>query len=270
MSAPFGNFFTALLFGRLYRRRIKLYRGIHLKRVAPSFTVELRRRPRFATNLSQDPPVSETRIPQAPFERESHRVPAVAFEVNASTLPAGVASTHPKGRILQCLVPDEQPREVSLSSASSDQTSRPPSRRPARGLGNGDQAKKLQRNLGSSRIENTALQGTESTASHRSSAEPADEITGVAPSESTGAPNCARALIPKAKRRRETQDSPHGNAEPMAKDLQSAAKVDFVTTPAPTVVEPPRQSRRRNIIGRYVFGDEFGPGERWKRRLMNR
>ena len=34
--------FTALLFARLYRRRIKLYRGIHLRRAVPSFTVELR------------------------------------------------------------------------------------------------------------------------------------------------------------------------------------------------------------------------------------
>ena len=70
-SAPGGNSFTALLFGRLYGRRIKLYRGIHLRRAVPSFTVELRRRPRLATNSSQNPRLSETKILQAPFERGS-------------------------------------------------------------------------------------------------------------------------------------------------------------------------------------------------------
>ena len=90
-SAPGGNSFTALLFGRLYERRIKLYRGIHLRRAVPSFTVELRRRPRLATNSSQNPRLSETKILQAPFERGSHRVAAAAFEANASTSPANVA-----------------------------------------------------------------------------------------------------------------------------------------------------------------------------------
>jgi hypothetical protein len=119
--------FTALLFARLYGRRIKLYRGIHLRRAVPSFTVELRRRPRLATNSSQNPRLSETKILQAPFERGSHSVAAAAFEANTSTSPANVAPAQPTGRILQCLVPDEtprgQPREVLLTSPSSDLTS---------------------------------------------------------------------------------------------------------------------------------------------------
>ena len=102
-SVPGGNSFTALLFGRLYGRRIKLYRGILLRRAVPSFTVELRRRPRLATNSSQNPRLSETKILQAPFERGSPRVAAAAFEANASTSPANVAPAQATGRILQCL-----------------------------------------------------------------------------------------------------------------------------------------------------------------------
>lgn len=30
---------------------------------------------------------------------------------------------------------------------------------------------------------------------------------------------------------------------------------------------PDTPKRKRTIMGRYVFGDEFKPGERWKRRL---
>ena len=116
-SAPGGNSFTALLFGRLYGRRIKLYRGIHLRRAVPSFTVELRRRPRLATNSGQNPSLSVTKILQAPFERGSHRVAAAAFETNASTSPANVAA-QATGRILQCLVPDEPPRVSPEKSCS--------------------------------------------------------------------------------------------------------------------------------------------------------
>jgi hypothetical protein len=69
---------------------------------------------------------------------------------------------------------------------------------------------------------------------------------------------------------RETQVSPDGSAHPLVKDRQSDTKIDIVTPPVPTVVEPPRQSRQRNIMARYVFGEELGPGERWKRRLITR
>jgi hypothetical protein len=32
------------------------------------------------------------------------------------------------------------------------------------------------------------------------------------------------------------------------------------------VADVSRPNRKRTIMGRYVFGDEFKPGERWKRR----
>ena len=250
-----------------------------MRRAVPSFTVELRRRPRLATNSSQNPRLSETKILQAPFERASHRVAAAAFEANASTSPANVAPAQATGRILQCLVPDEpprgQPREVMLTISSSDLTSVPQSRRRARASGGGDQTKELPRNSESSPIEITAVQETRSTA-HRSSSEPTGEMTGVTLSGPTVASNQVfessggRALIPNAKGRRETQVSLDGSADPLVKDRQSDTKIDIVTTPVPTVVEPPRQSRQRNIMARYVFGEELGPGERWKRRLITR
>src|SRR5277367_2631941 len=118
--------------------------------------------------------------------------------------------------------------------------------------------------------------GLRSTASHRSSAEPTGEMTGVTLSGSTVASNQVfessggRALIPNAKGRRETQVSLDGSADPLVKDRQSDTKIDIVTTPVPTVVEPPRHSRQRNIMARYVFGEELRPGERWKRRLITR
>ena len=78
------------------------------------------------------------------------------------------------------------------------------------------------------------------------------------------------SVDPNAKRQQETQVSFDGSANPLVKDRQSDTKIDIVTTPVPTVVEPPRQRRQRNIMARYVFGEELRPGERWKRRLITR
>jgi hypothetical protein len=61
--------------------------------------------------------------------------------------------------------------------------------------------------------------------------------------------------------------TPTGSVDPLVKDRQSDTKIDIVTRPLPTVVEPPRQSRQRNTMARYVFGEELRPGERWKRLL---
>jgi hypothetical protein len=100
-------------------------------------------------------------------------------------------------------------------------------------------------------------------------------MTGVTLSGSTVASNQVfessggRALIPNAKGRGRRK-SLDGSADPLVKDRQSDTKIDIVTTPVPTVVEPPRQSRQRNIMARYVFGEELRPGERWKRRLITR
>jgi hypothetical protein len=89
-------------------------------------------------------------------------------------------------------------------------------------------------------------------------------MTGVTLSGSTVASNQVfeisggRALIPNAKGCRETKVSLDGSADPLVNDRQSDTKIDIVTTPVPTVVEPPRQSRQRNIMAGYVFGKELG------------
>ena len=93
-------------------------------------------------------------------------------------------------------------------------------------------------------------------------------MTGVTLSGSTAASNQVfESSGGRAMGRRETQVALDGSADPLVKDRQSDTKIDIVTTPVPIVVEPPRQ---RNIMARYVFGEELRPGERWKRRLITR
>ena len=249
-----------------------------MRRAIPSFTVEVRRRPRLATN-SQSVQPSETKIPQAGVERESHRVTAAAFETEKSNqFPVDVAPSHPKGRILQSLVPEEplrrQLRDAPSSASTSDPTSRAQKRPQVRALKGNDQTSKSPRNLESLSDQTAPLVDGLSTASCRSSGVPLDEGTGPSPSVPTATPsqvvgNGGLALRSKAKRRDKMptffDDS---RATLSLKDQRSRTGTDSLSTPLPSVDESSRQSRKRTIMGRYVFGDELKPGERWKRRLL--
>jgi hypothetical protein len=251
-----------------------------LRRAVPSFTVEVRRRPRLATNSSQIVQPSETKIPQAGVEQESHHVVAAALEAEKSNrFPVDVAGSHPKGRILQSLVPEEplrrQLRDASLSASTSDPTSRAQMRLPVRALKGKDQTSKPPRNLESSFDQTAPLMDSLSAASRRSSGVPLDEGTGLSLSAPTPAPSQVvgnaggLALRPKAKRGDKVPTSlDDSRATPSLKDQRSRTGPDSLPMPLPSEDESSRQSRKRTIMGRYVFGDELKPGERWKRRLL--
>ena len=88
-----------------------------MRRAVPSFTVEVRRRPRLAITSNPHVQSSETKSPQAGFDRESHRVAAAAFEVRkADPSPVDVESS-PGGRILPSLVPEESLRRTLRDAA---------------------------------------------------------------------------------------------------------------------------------------------------------
>jgi hypothetical protein len=203
-----------------------------MRRAVPSFTVEVRRRPRLAT--TSNPDVQSSKPPQAAFDRASDRAAAAAFGANNDSSPIGVAPTHPRGRILPSLIPDE-PRHRLLEYAPVPATdSERPSRAPkpsVRSLKRATQASKSPRNSSFSSEEH-------------------------APSAEEYAPSAER---PSANSQRTSS---------MQADEGAGA-----TTRAPSqVVEdglaPSVKGRKRTIIARYVFGHEDKPGERWKRRLL--
>jgi hypothetical protein len=77
------------------------------------------------------------------------------------------------------------------------------------------------------------------------------------------------ALRAKAKRRDKMPISlDDGRGTRLLNDQRSAIAADPLATPPSSVDERARQSRKRTIMGRYVFGDELKLGERWKRRLL--
>jgi hypothetical protein len=114
-----------------------------LRRAMPSFTVEVRRRPRLTTNSNPDVESSKTKPPQAAFDRESSRAAATSFGAKMDRSPVDVAASHPKGRILPSLMPDgpwHQLEDAPVSAADAERPSRAPKRPSVRARKRGDQA----------------------------------------------------------------------------------------------------------------------------------
>jgi hypothetical protein len=196
-----------------------------MRRAVPSFTVEVRRRPRLATTSNED--VQSSKPPQAPFDRASSAA-AAAFGAKMDRSPVDVAPTHPRGRILPSLVPDE-PRHRLLEDApvpatDSELPSRAPKRPSERARKRATQASKSQRNSSFSSEEHAPSAERPSTKSRRTSSMQSDEGAGA----TTRAPS-----------------------QVVEDGLALSTK-----------------GRKRTIMARYVFGDEEKPGARWKRRLL--
>ena len=202
-----------------------------MRRAVPSFTVEVRRRPRLAATSISDAQSSESRSPQAGFDRELDRALAAAFGVKkADPSPTDVASS-PKGRILPSLVPDEPLRRPLRDATLTTAESEPPSRTPKRR----DQASKSPRNSGLSSAENAPLAERLSTKSRQTSNAQSDEGTGVSPRGATTAqsPVVELRLPPraKAKRRDEIAISCDDRAKPLPVDQSSAIETDSLAPP---------------------------------------
>ena len=171
-----------------------------MRRAIPSFTVEVRRRPRLATTSSQDAQSSDAKTRPAAFERESHRVAAATFGAKTSTQPSGDgAASQPRGRILQSLVPEKatggQLQDARFSAATSNPMSRaqkPPSVRAPKGE---DQKSRLPRTVEASSDLTPQLADGSSVASVPQSVESPSDETAVSPGMPTATSNSSRRTL---------------------------------------------------------------------------
>jgi hypothetical protein len=250
-----------------------------LRRAVPSFTVEVRRRPRLAITSNPHVQLSETKSPQAGFDRESHRVAAAAFGAKKVDPSPVDAASHPRGRILPSLVADEPLRRPLRDAALTTAESEPPSRaakRPSVQTSKGkDQTSRLPRNSSFSSDENAPVAEGQSTVSRHPSSVQSDEGAGVSPRVATTAESQlvgdsgSLELSAKAKGGDEIAISRDDvRAKPLPDDQRSAIGTDSSATLPSRVDGRSPESRKRTIMARYVFGDELKPGERWKRRLL--
>jgi hypothetical protein len=243
-----------------------------LRRAVPSFTVEVRRRPRLASTSNSDAQLSETKSPRAGFDRESRRIAAATFGAKkVDPSPVDVAASPPRGRILPSLVPEESLRGPLRDAALTAAESNPPSRAPKRR----DQASKSPRNSRFSSAGSPPFAERSSTASRQTSSGQPEEGAGVSPRDPTPAPSQvvgnfgSLALRAKAKRRDKAAiSSDDVRAKPLPREQRSAIGTDSPATLPSRVDDRSLQGRKRTIMARYVFGDELKPVERWKRRLL--
>ena len=229
-----------------------------MRRAVPSFTVEVRRRPRLATKSNPGAQSSENKSPQGAFDRESHRAAAAAFEEKeVDEFPVDVVASHPMRRILPSLIADEPSRRPLRDSALATAESEPPSRAP--------------------KWRDAPLAERLSTAPRQTSSVEPNEGAHASPKDPTTAQSQVvgdsggLVLGPKARRRDKLAISCDDHrAKPLPNDQRSALATDSLATHLSQADDRPPQSRKRTILARYVFGDEhkLKPGERWKRRLL--
>jgi hypothetical protein len=199
-----------------------------MRRAVPSFTVEVRRRPRLPITSNPGAQPSQSYPPRAAFHRASDRTAAAAFGANIDGSPVDVAASRPRGRVLPSLIPDESRHhlleDAPVPATDSERPSRAPKRPSVRALKRETQASKSPRNSSFSSEEHAPSVERPSTNSQQTPSMQSDE--------GAGATTCAPSQVVE----------------------------DALTLSA--------NGRKRTIMARYVFGDEDKPGERWKRRLL--
>jgi hypothetical protein len=250
-----------------------------LRRAVPSFTVEVRRRPKRATPSKPDAPSSETKSPRTGLDRASHRPLAAASEAEKPDPSLVEVASSPKGRILPSLVPDDSLRrtlqDATLTAAESDPPSRAPKRPPVRTSKGKDQKSKLLRNKGMSSGDSAPLAERLSTTSRQTASVQSNDGAGVSPRDPTTAPRKVAGdsggLVLSAKAKPRSMIAIlHDDltAKLLPNGQRSAIGTDAPATPSSLVDDRLPPKRKRTIMARYVFGDELKPGERWKRRLL--
>ena len=234
-----------------------------MKRNIPSFTVEVRRQPRRASNPSANGRLFETAPIRTAFDRDTQRAADAVFEAKAPEQPLpDSAPSAPKGRILPSLVVDDASMRSFREDLEQLDEVRARAAETAIGAVSEDgETFEVAADFGLADSRDSALGA------------PAEAIV-VPPSEppaasreaagSAGAPASHKA----PKRRVKKPKVPEYDR--IAAWLAQPEPMIIAHSPpaAPSPVgEVSPNTRKRSIMGRYVHGDELKPGERWKRLL---
>ncbi len=233
-----------------------------MRRAVPSFTVEVRHRPRLPTNASQNSQLSQIKARPAAFESEAHRLASATFAAAKTPgQPSGDgAASYPTRRILPSLVPEPPPN--AQVSAATARARKPHSPRPAKGKDNGLSRMRAQSADGSlvGSVQSSGISVTDG----------ATVSLGLAPATSRQLVGESGGPEPRQKAKRKVQTPIALDDSPPAvsgKAQRSVTRKDYPGAGAAAVDHPSHPDRKRTILSRYVFGDALKPGERWKRRL---
>jgi hypothetical protein len=230
-----------------------------LKRVTRSFTVEYRQTKRPNAG-STKPGWAHAQPAPAGVDQKANRIAISAFKTVAAHLPADVSSPSiAAGRILPSLVQVALVTEqvdaegAQLRSQGDAAQAGYAKQAPADGTVSG----KLGEQIHSTEdFEPSVAAATITPLKRPAPLDPSNSKAGTSRSEK-------RTRHPAEKREKFDHASSTSADMPKAPPVTPAADLSAVD-------EPSSSSRTSRILGRYVFRDERGPGESWKRRIEAR
>jgi hypothetical protein len=218
-----------------------------LKRVMPSFTVEYRQGKRL-NNRSAKLGWAHAKPAPAGVDEKANRIAISAFKTVAAHPPADVVlPSIPPGRVLPSLI------ETAPMTGQAD--------------------------AGGARSKTYGVLAEGTVARHfREHAYPVEDLEPSAATTfrlkqpATSDPSATKAGTPRSEKRtrRPAEKRPKFNhASGTSADMSKTPPMSS-TSGFPPVDKPSSTSRTSRILDRYVFRDEGGPGESWKRRIEAR
>jgi hypothetical protein len=241
-----------------------------LKRAPPSFTVEFRRqRKRAATSANSG--LVETKLARFPFVGEPLRAPAPEIG-KVEPLAAEPAAPRPPGRVLPDLAEIELQcnRLVGALSHKATRLSLAPRGRKAKPE---TDAGEVVRPRGRPKSSSAPPTYSAPILAESAFAGRLDKATVISPSyRSAPASGAVHDIARPIPARATRHDKPSKSDEspgtlPSLEALQAVIVANAPSTKSTSAAEGSQQIRQRKILGRYVFGNDLKPGERWKRRL---
>jgi hypothetical protein len=206
-------------------------------------------------------PAFENKPPRPDVGWSADRAVAAIFAPKSESIaPAKLESLQPTGRILDSLVIDrpfsEEPdAEASAEAEGYDEPQREEAPPP-----------RLRRNAAT---EAKAQRGSKAEESQARAVEPPPRVQAAA---SKRAPTASRAIV-----EANSKASPAKAKRPTPAPIEVKTQEPSLRTPIASVGEASAANasnasapRKRTIMGRYVYGDEPKPGERWKHNLRRK
>ena len=237
-----------------------------MRRSIPSFTVEVRRASKRAASQKTQSWVTEASPQISELARFSHRAANTPFrEMPAEVLTIEAVPPQGAGRILPSLIEEEPTERMLRENAEPEQ----------------EAALELPRRRGRPRHSAVRIsfppQSSQPTseldaslADNRSEAQSPDDVAPIkqtvisrpGPRPDPVAPKICRKP---ASRKAIATASEHKQVVPSVAGQTVAAEMNIRTSSQSNALEGP--ARKRTVVGRQAVGDEFKPGERWKRLL---
>jgi hypothetical protein len=248
-----------------------------LKRSTPSFTVEYRQTKRRLNPGGAKLGSGQENLPPIGLNETTHRVAISAFKAASAKQPGEVVGhSIPAGRVLPSLV--EADPVTGQSSRGRPNTMVEP--RDAENPGDG--GAKTTSYGGARRVEHTTPARTSETAA-RPLGDPIDAVEGLEPPPAVAGTlvrqqpvpprlSVGELVKPKSKKRMGHPAEWRKNLDgtPVGPTHRSDIALTEAASDVPAVREPSSSIRKGRILGRYVFRDDLGPGDSWKRRIETR